>query len=150
MVKIRLRRVGASKRPMYRIVAADSRSPRDGRFIEILGHYNPLTEPTTIVVKEDRVKHWLEHGAQPTEVVTRLLEMVRAGKAGTGGTTSRIKQQVEEQAPPPPPAARPTRRRRATAEEAPAPSAPATEPEASTTIEDAPAAQGGEQPTGEA
>ncbi len=148
MVKIRLRRVGASKRPMYRIVAADSHSPRDGRFIEILGHYNPLTEPTTIVVKEDRVKHWLEHGAQPTEVVTRLLEMVKAGKAGTGGTTSAIKQQEEEQAPPPPPAARPTRRRRAAAEEAP--SAPATASEASATTEDAPAAQGGEQSTGAA
>lgn len=73
MVKIRLRRVGATKRPMYRIVAADSRAPRDGRFLETLGHYNPLTEPATVVVKEERVRYWVEHGAQPTDVVVRLL-----------------------------------------------------------------------------
>jgi small subunit ribosomal protein S16 len=58
---------------MYRIVVADSHSPRDGRFIEILGHYNPLTEPTTFEFKEDRVRVWLERGAQPTDRVARLL-----------------------------------------------------------------------------
>lgn len=73
MVKIRLRRVGATKKPMYRIVAADSHSPRDGRFLETLGHYNPLTQPATVVVKEERVQYWLSHGAQPTDVVARLL-----------------------------------------------------------------------------
>lgn len=73
MVKIRLRRVGATKRPMYRIVAADARAPRDGRFLETLGHYNPLTDPATVVVKEDRIQYWIQHGAQPTDVVVRLL-----------------------------------------------------------------------------
>ena len=73
MVKIRLRRVGAKKQPSYRIVAADSRAPRDGRFIEILGHYNPRTDPKTIEIKEDRVRYWLSQGAQPTEAVERLL-----------------------------------------------------------------------------
>lgn len=74
MVKIRLRRAGAPKQPSYRIVAADSRAPRDGRFLEILGHYNPRTDPVTIVVKEDRVRYWLSQGAQPTEAVVRLLK----------------------------------------------------------------------------
>jgi small subunit ribosomal protein S16 len=73
LVKIRLRRVGAKKQPSYRIVATDSRSPRDGRFIEILGHYNPRTEPRTIVLKEERIRYWLSVGAQPTETVGRLL-----------------------------------------------------------------------------
>lgn len=74
MVKIRLRRVGAKKQPSYRIVAADSHAPRDGRFLEILGHYNPRTDPPTIVIKAERVKHWLSHGAQPTDAVSRLLK----------------------------------------------------------------------------
>ena len=74
MVKIRLRRTGAKKKPHYRVVAADSRAPRDGRFIEILGHYNPRTEPVTFSVHEDRVLHWLSVGAQPTDTVKKLLE----------------------------------------------------------------------------
>ncbi len=73
MVKIRLRRVGAKKQPSYRIVAADARSSRDGRFLEILGHYNPRTEPPTVEIKEDRVRYWLSVGAQPTDAVARLL-----------------------------------------------------------------------------
>lgn len=81
MVKIRLRRVGATKKPMYRIVAADSHSPRDGRFLETLGHYNPLTQPATVVVKEERVQYWLSHGAQPTDVVARLLRKSAAAEA---------------------------------------------------------------------
>lgn len=72
-VKIRLRRVGAKKQPAYRIVAADSRAPRDGRFIEILGAYNPLTSPPTITIHTERVLHWLKTGAQPTEVVKKML-----------------------------------------------------------------------------
>ena len=72
-VKIRLRRVGATKRPSYRLVVADSRSPRDGRFIETVGHYDPLTEPATVVVRAERVQHWLRQGAQPTEAVEKLL-----------------------------------------------------------------------------
>ncbi|HEY5339982.1 MAG TPA: 30S ribosomal protein S16 [Candidatus Aquilonibacter sp.] len=72
MVKIRLRRMGAKKQPTYRFVVADSRSPRDGRFIEILGHYNPRTEPKTLEVNADKAKEWLAKGAQPTETVRRL------------------------------------------------------------------------------
>jgi small subunit ribosomal protein S16 len=73
LVKIRLRRVGAKKRPSYRVVVADARAPRDGAFIEVIGHYNPLTEPETVVVDEERVLHWLGHGAQPTDTAKRLL-----------------------------------------------------------------------------
>jgi small subunit ribosomal protein S16 len=73
LLKIRLRRTGAKKQPSYRVVVAESTSPRDGTFLEILGHYNPLTEPTTFVIKEDRVQVWLKNGAQPTERVARLL-----------------------------------------------------------------------------
>jgi small subunit ribosomal protein S16 len=73
MVKIRLRRMGRRNRPSYRVVVADSRSPRDGRFIEIIGHYNPLTDPATISIDEDRALKWLRHGAQPTDTVRSLL-----------------------------------------------------------------------------
>ncbi|MDQ2663463.1 MAG: 30S ribosomal protein S16 [Candidatus Eremiobacteraeota bacterium] len=72
MVKIRLRRMGAKKQPTYRFVVADARSPRDGRFIEILGHYNPRTEPRTVVVDQEKAKLWLAKGAQPSETVRRL------------------------------------------------------------------------------
>lgn len=72
-VKIRLARAGAKKRPFYRIVAADARSPRDGRFLEKLGTYNPLTEEATLELKRDRVDYWLGVGAQPTATVQRLL-----------------------------------------------------------------------------
>jgi len=72
MVKIRLRRMGAKGQPTYRIVAADKESPRDGRFLEILGSYNPRTVPATVQVQEDRVYHWMSQGAQPSESVVRL------------------------------------------------------------------------------
>ncbi|HYZ15396.1 MAG TPA: 30S ribosomal protein S16 [Candidatus Acidoferrum sp.] len=72
MVKIRLRRMGAKKQPTYRFVVADDRSPRDGRFIEILGHYNPRTEPKTLVVDQEKAKEWLAKGAQPSDPVRRL------------------------------------------------------------------------------
>ena len=72
-VKIRLARAGAKKRPFYRIVAADARAPRDGRFLEKLGTYNPLTEEGTLDLKKDRVEYWLGVGAQPTATVKRLL-----------------------------------------------------------------------------
>jgi small subunit ribosomal protein S16 len=74
-VKLRLTRVGKTKQPEYRIVAADSRSPRDGRFIEILGHYNPRTDPSTLSVDNDKAVKWLSEGAQPTERVRKLLEI---------------------------------------------------------------------------
>ncbi len=73
MVKIRLRRMGKKKSPFYRIVVADSRSPRDGRFIEEVGYYNPMTNPADIKVEEEKVQKWLQNGAQPTETVKSLL-----------------------------------------------------------------------------
>ena len=74
-VKLRLTRVGSKKNPVYRIVAADSRSPRDGKFLEIVGRYNPQTEPSTIELDEAKVKDWLAKGAQPTEPVAKLLKV---------------------------------------------------------------------------
>lgn len=74
-VKLRLTRVGKKKQPQYRIVAADSRSPRDGRFIEILGHYDPRQEPSALTVDNDKVVKWLSEGAQPTERVAKLLQI---------------------------------------------------------------------------
>ena len=74
MVKIRLRRMGAKKAPYYRIVVADSRSPRDGRCIEEIGAYNPLTEPATITVDSEKAKTWIANGAQPTDTVRGLLK----------------------------------------------------------------------------
>lgn len=71
-VKIRLRRMGAKKKPTYRIVVADSRFPRDGRFIETIGHYNPRTEPLTLEINEERALHWLSQGALLTDVTRRL------------------------------------------------------------------------------
>ena len=73
MVKIRLRRVGAKKRPSYRLVVADVRAPRDGAFISTIGHYDPLTDPETIVIDEEKALHWLRQGAQPTATAARLL-----------------------------------------------------------------------------
>jgi small subunit ribosomal protein S16 len=72
-VKLRLRRLGKKKQPVYKIVAADSRSPRDGKFIEAIGLYNPLTHPSTLEIKEDRALYWLDNGAQPTDTVRNLL-----------------------------------------------------------------------------
>jgi len=73
-VKIRLTRIGSKKNPIYRVVVADSRSPRDGRFIEIVGRYNPQTQPSTIELDEAKVKDWISKGAQPTNSVRRLLK----------------------------------------------------------------------------
>lgn len=78
MLKIRLARVGRRKRPSYRVVVAEATAPRDGAFIEILGHYNPLTDPATVVIDEGKAMQWLGRGAQPTQIVARLLT-----KAGT-------------------------------------------------------------------
>jgi small subunit ribosomal protein S16 len=72
--KIRLARVGSKKNPVYRVVVADSRSPRDGRFIEIIGRYNPQTDPSTIDIDEAKAKDWMSKGAQPTDSVRRLLK----------------------------------------------------------------------------
>ncbi len=74
MVKMRLRRMGAKKAPFYRVVVADSRYPRDGRFIEEIGYYNPQTEPAEVKIEADKAKAWLAKGAQPTETVKSLLK----------------------------------------------------------------------------
>ena len=88
--KIRLMRMGAKKRPFYRLVVADSRAPRDGRFVEILGHYNPLTDPAEIVVDREKTNLWLARGAQPSEAARKLLRKVgvlpaEEKAAGIGG-----------------------------------------------------------------
>ena len=86
MLRIRLRRVGAKKQPSYRVVVADQRAPRDGKFVEIIGHYNPRTEPITFHIEEERALYWLGEGAQPSEPVERLLR-----KGGTLDRFSRLK-----------------------------------------------------------
>ena len=80
MVKIRLRRLGAKKAPFYRVVVADSRFPRDGRFIEEIGTYNPLTNPATIEIDMERAKYWISNGAQPTDTVRGLLKKAEAAE----------------------------------------------------------------------
>ncbi|MCI5722169.1 MAG: 30S ribosomal protein S16 [Firmicutes bacterium] len=74
MVKIRLKRMGAHKKPFYRVVVAESRTPRDGKFIEEIGYYNPLTEPPTIKIDDEKAQKWLANGAQPTNVVKGLFQ----------------------------------------------------------------------------
>jgi len=123
LLRIRLSRVGKKKQPAYRLVVADSHAPRDGAFVEIIGHYNPRTEPTTLVVKEDEAVEWLRRGAQPSETAAKLLSrigvMERAGRAPVvwdRTTPVKPKKAAEEQAPAAPApvaaAAPPTRGRR--------------------------------------
>ena len=87
MVKIRLARRGAKKQPTYRVVVANSGAPRDGSFIEIIGHYNPRTDPPTVVIDEERALYWLGVGAQPTDAVARMLRNM--------GTMARFRGEVE-------------------------------------------------------
>jgi len=75
-VSIRLRRMGSNRRPAYRVVVADSRSPRDGRFIEVIGHYNPLTQPPTVKIDRAKAREWISKGAQPSNTVKRLIQNV--------------------------------------------------------------------------
>ena len=79
-VHIRLRRTGTTKRPTYRVVVADSRAPRDGRFIEVIGHYNPLTEPPTIHIEKEKATAWLKKGALPSNTVKHLMAQAGLGK----------------------------------------------------------------------
>lgn len=122
MVRIRLRRVGKPKQPHYRVVVADARSPRDGRFIQIIGQYNPLTEPSTITIDNDKALAWLRKGAQPSEQVKSLLKR-----------TGIWSEYVKDKGPPPKP---PKRKKTAPpaskveAEPAPAAAAESAEPEA--------------------
>jgi len=78
-VRVRLTRVGSKKNPIWRVVVADQRSPRDGRFIETIGHYNPQTEPSTIRIDQERLQHWLDRGAQPTGSVKQLVKAYAKG-----------------------------------------------------------------------
>ena len=112
MLRIRLSRVGKKKQPSYRLVVADSRAPRDGAFIKIIGHYNPRTDPVTLVVKEDEAVEWLTRGAQPSDTVAKLLTrigvMERAGRAPVvwdRKTPVKPKKAAEEEAPGAAPAA---------------------------------------------
>ena len=82
-VRLRLTRVGSRKNPIWRVVVADQRAKRDGRVIETVGHYNPQTEPSTIELDEERAKHWLEHGAQPSETVATLLRTKGIAASGS-------------------------------------------------------------------
>ncbi len=91
MVKIRLRRMGAKKRPFYRVVVADSRSPRDGRFIEEIGYYDPTKEPAVIKIDEDKAIRWIQNGAQPTDTARSLLR-----KTGVLNRVHQLKQQPQE------------------------------------------------------
>lgn len=83
-VKIRLKRMGAKKAPFYRVVIADSRSPRDGKFIEEIGYYNPLTDPIDIKIDMDKAEKWLKNGAQPTDTVRSLLKKVKKSETEEG------------------------------------------------------------------
>ena len=95
-VRLRLMRMGKKKQPTYRVVAADKRSPRDGRFIEIVGTYNPRTEPSAIKIDNAKAVKWLRHGAQPSDRVRKLLQISGAWDAFTSGTSV---EELEAQAP---------------------------------------------------
>ena len=97
-VRVRLTRVGSKKNPIWRVVVADQRSPRDGRFIEAIGHYNPQTEPSTIRIDEERLQHWLARGAQPTGTVKQIVKAYTksGGAAAVAAPPTPV---AEEQAP---------------------------------------------------
>ena len=151
MLRIRLTRVGKKKQPAYRLIVTDSRSPRDGAFLKIIGHYNPLTEPVTLVVKEDEAVHWLEKGAQPSETAAKLLTrigvMERAGRAPMRYAGKDVPAAPKKEAKPTPEPAVATKAAQPKAEE---PAATATEeaPEAEAAAQDAAAPE--EAPEAEA
>jgi small subunit ribosomal protein S16 len=89
-VRVRLTRVGSKKNPIWRVVVADQRSPRDGRFIETIGHYNPQTEPSTIRIDEERFQHWVARGAQPTGTVKQLMKAQAKGLAADPKTSAAV------------------------------------------------------------
>ena len=97
MVRIRLRRTGKTKQPSYRVVVADQRSPRDGKFIEIIGHYNPVQQPKVLEIKGDRARYWLGVGAQPSDTVVRLFKQVQVLDS-EGKVTPQPEQPVEQPA----------------------------------------------------
>ena len=87
-VRVRLTRVGSKKNPIWRVVVTDQRSPRDGRCIETIGHYNPQTDPSTILIDEERLRHWLGRGAQPTGTVKQLMKARAKSGAASAGSAS--------------------------------------------------------------
>ncbi|MDO8848335.1 MAG: 30S ribosomal protein S16 [Coriobacteriia bacterium] len=97
-VKIRLARAGAKKAPFYRVVAADSRAPRDGRFIEILGRYNPRTDPSTIELNVEKIDAWIAKGAQPSETVARLLAIAKNPEAAAPTKESALSKKAQAKA----------------------------------------------------
>lgn len=108
-VRIRLRRIGKKKQPQYRLVAADSAAPRDGRFLEVIGHYNPRVDPPAVSVKEDRALWWLRQGAQPSDTARSLLTKTGVWQKFTGEeapspppTTTDVVAPAPEATPPPP------------------------------------------------
>jgi small subunit ribosomal protein S16 len=140
-VRVRLTRVGSKKNPIWRVVVADQRSPRDGRFIETIGHYNPQTEPSTIRIDEERLQHWIARGAQPTGTVKQLMKAQAKGLTADPKTSAAVAAASPATAAPvameaatPPSQAEP-----AAAEEA-APEADAAAPEAEAAAPDAEAA----------
>lgn len=130
MLRIRLTRVGKKKQPAYRLIVADQRSPRDGAHLKIIGHYNPRTEPTTLVIQEEEAIHWLKKGAQPSETAAKLL--TRAGVMEKAGLAP-----VVYKGPDVPPGKNP--KKGLPAAPAPAAAAPAAAPAAEAPAADAPA-----------
>lgn len=101
MVRIRLRRVGTKNKPVYRVVIADARAPRDGTFIETIGYYNPVTNPETVVIDEERAMKWLRNGAQPSATVLTLLSKLGiTDKAKPGPAKKKAKAKVKAEAKP--------------------------------------------------
>lgn len=172
-VKIRLRRMGAKKKPFYRIVVADGRSPRDGRFIENLGYYDPTTTPPTIKIDQDRVKLWLSQGAQPTDTARALINRIGAfkeveahveapvaeakklsKKAKAASAKAEADAKAAAAAPPPAPEPAPEPAPAAVEEPAPAPEpvveAPVEEPAAEAPAEEPVAEAPAEEPAAEA
>jgi small subunit ribosomal protein S16 len=129
MLRIRLRRIGKKKQPVYRIVVADSRSPRDGAFVEVLGHYHPLDNPSTVVLDADKTRHWLDRGAQPSDRVSKILalEGIRELPLKLQQRIALGEQRAEEAKKKPKPEEAPTAEGIASAE-AEAPAAEATAP----------------------
>ena len=149
MLRIRLSRIGKKKQPAYRLVVADQRAPREGAFLKIIGHYNPRTEPVTLVVKEDEAVYWLQKGAQPSEtaakLLTRLGVMEKAGKAPVKyegkkvepGKKGKKGAAAEAAAPAPAAAAAEPQAKEAPAAEEPSAPEQADEPEAAPEAEEA-------------
>jgi small subunit ribosomal protein S16 len=133
MLKIRLRRMGAIRQPHYRIVVADATSPRDGAFIEILGHYNPRTDPPTVQVDVEKYNDWKRKGAQPTDAVAKVVQIFNEGRFTPVGQPAKTRKHVAAPAPAPEPEAAPAAAPEAAAEvaEAEAPAAPAAKAKAS-------------------